>query len=78
MEDLRNIHFGIVLKRLRKAHRLSQEGLARGSSLNRTYISILERNLKNPSLCTIFALAGALGMKASDLLKEVEDSPEID
>jgi transcriptional regulator with XRE-family HTH domain len=53
--------------------RLTQEGLAHNSSLDRSFISLLERNLKNPSLATINALAHGLGMMAWELLKEVEE-----
>jgi transcriptional regulator with XRE-family HTH domain len=76
--DTRKIDFGTVLKRLRKMQRLTQEGLAYNSSLNRSFISSLERNLKNPSLCTINALAAGLGMMAWELLKEVEEHSIMD
>jgi transcriptional regulator with XRE-family HTH domain len=64
--------FGKALKRLRKDRKLSQEELADLSGLDRSYISILERNLKLPSLYTILALASGLGIKASEFIMEME------
>ncbi|MFF2449924.1 helix-turn-helix domain-containing protein [Neobacillus sp. NPDC058068] len=72
------VHFGMVLKDLRKAQQLSQEGLADRSSLDRSYISSLERNLKKPGLDTIIALAAGLDMKVSEMFKEIEEHPEND
>jgi transcriptional regulator with XRE-family HTH domain len=65
--------FGKALKRLRKDRKLSQEELADLSGLDRSYISILERNLKLPSLYTILALASGLGIKASEFMMEMEN-----
>ena len=65
--------FGIVMRKLRKARNLSQEGLAFNSDLDRTYISMLERGLRQPCLQTITRIARALGIKPSGLLQLVED-----
>lgn len=67
-----HIDFGEGLRRLRKERNLSQEELAGRSGLDRSYISILERNLKLPGLYTIFALASGLGMEASEIMMEME------
>jgi transcriptional regulator with XRE-family HTH domain len=68
-----HLDFGKALKRLRKDRKLSQEELADLSGLDRSYISILERNLKLPSLYTILALASGLGIKASEFMMEMEN-----
>ncbi|RAU92373.1 helix-turn-helix domain-containing protein [Paenibacillus sp. YN15] len=65
--------FGQVLRTLRKKQRLSQESLAFQSNLDRTYISMLERGVHQPTLSSLFSLAGALNMKASDLVRLVEN-----
>lgn len=67
-----NIDFGMALRRLRKERNLSQEELAERSGLDRSYISILERNIKLPGFITILSLASGLGMKASEFLIEIE------
>ena len=42
--------FGHALRELREAREYSQEDLANESDLDRTYISMLERGIKNPTL----------------------------
>ncbi|MEY2194013.1 helix-turn-helix domain-containing protein [Neobacillus sp. BF23-41] len=69
-------HFGSVLKKLRNAQQLSQEALAYRCSRHPSYISLMERNIKKPSLDTIIALAIGLEMKASEMLMEVEQHTE--
>ena len=63
--------FGIVLRDLRQARSLSQEALALESGLDRTFVSLLERGLRQPSLTTILQLAGPLGVAPDDLVAEV-------
>jgi len=46
--------FGLVLRQLRQNSGLSQEQLGFESGYHRTYISMLERGKKSPSLQTIF------------------------
>ncbi|WP_335486272.1 helix-turn-helix domain-containing protein [Neobacillus niacini] len=70
------LYIGIVLKKRRVEKCISQEELSFRSSTTRTYISMLERNLKKPSLETIFAIAAAFEIKASEFIKEVEDHHE--
>ena len=72
MNEIENITIGTVLKRVRKSLKLSQEELAHRSSLDRTYISMLERNIKQPTITTIFLLALALEMKPSDFVQLLE------
>ncbi|MNW17193.1 helix-turn-helix protein [compost metagenome] len=52
---------------------MSQESLAFQSNLDRTYISMLERGVHQPTLSSLFALSAALNLKASDLVKLIED-----
>lgn len=66
--------FGLVISHMRKDLGLSQEALADEASLDRTFISQLETGTKQPSLTTIFRLAAALQVEASDLLRRVEAS----
>lgn len=65
--------FGQVLKNLRKKQKLSQEELAFRSNLDRTYISMLERSINQPTLNSLFAIATALDLKASEFIKIVEE-----
>lgn len=64
--------FGIVLRQLRQKRNLSQEALALECGLDRTYVSLLERGLRQPSLKTVFALAESLNVRASRIVRDVE------
>ncbi len=65
--------FGNVLKELRREENLTQEELAHRADLHRTYISLLERDEKSPTLKVVFKLARALRIRPSTLLLRVED-----
>jgi transcriptional regulator with XRE-family HTH domain len=64
--------FGKALRDQRKHCGLTQETLGFEAGLRRTYISSLELGEKQPTLTTIFKLASALNIPASDLIKQVE------
>jgi predicted transcriptional regulator len=65
--------FAYVLRKLRKAKGFSQEELAYQSGLDRTYISLLERGLRQPSLSSILQLADPLGVSSSEMIAQVEE-----
>ena len=67
-----NRQFGRVLREIREGRGLSQEELGFESGYHRTYISLLERGLKNPSLKTIVQIAKALGISPSELIQRLE------
>ena len=67
------VAFGVVLRRLRIDAGLTQEQLGFEAELRRTYVSVLELGQQQPSLTTIFKLAGALKTPPSRLLRQVED-----
>ena len=48
---------------------MSQEELAFKTDLHRTYISLLERDRKSPSLRTVTAIATALGMSLLEFVQ---------
>ncbi|UJB19201.1 MULTISPECIES: helix-turn-helix domain-containing protein [Lysobacter] len=54
--------FGSAVRRHRELLRLSQEDLADRSGLDRTYISGVERGVRNPTLQVMQKLADALGI----------------
>jgi len=70
--DIENT-FGLELKKLRLEREISQENLAHSSSLDRTYISLLERGLRQPTLSTLFSLCTALNIKPSEFISKFED-----
>jgi transcriptional regulator with XRE-family HTH domain len=64
--------FGVLLQNARKNKNLSQEKLAELSGLHRTYISDLERGIRNPTLTTIVTVSVALNMTPSELLQGLQ------
>lgn len=61
--------FGVALREVRKGHGVSQLAVSIESGLDRTYMSELERGIKNPSLETIFRLSEAIGVSPVELVK---------
>lgn len=64
--------FGMVLQQLRKEKGFSQEELGFESGYHRTYISLLERGKKSPSLKTLFQLAKSLDVKPSEIIARIQ------
>lgn len=64
--------FGIVLKDFRNQRKISQEKLAELCNLDRTFISLLERGQRQPTLTTIFKIAEALQVSPSNLISKVQ------
>ncbi|MDE0471257.1 MAG: helix-turn-helix transcriptional regulator [Ekhidna sp.] len=62
--------FGENVRKLRKAHNISQEELAYQADLHRTYIGMIERAEKNITLLNIEKIANALDVDIRDLLTE--------
>lgn len=56
------------MRRLRDARGLSQEDLADAASIDRTYVSALERSIYAASVDVIERLAAALDVGAEELL----------
>ncbi|ADO47346.1 helix-turn-helix domain-containing protein [[Enterobacter] lignolyticus] len=59
--------FGAHLKKLRLQSGLSQEAFADKCGLDRTYVSGIERGVRNPTLEVIGVLAKGLGMDIKEL-----------
>ena len=58
------------LKRERAAKAWSQEELADQSGLHRTYVSGVERGVRNPTITVVEKMARALGVSMGRLLDE--------
>ncbi len=63
--------FGQSVAKYRRAKELSQEALAEKADLDRTYLSDIERGVRNPGIRNVVLIAKALGVPASDLLKGI-------
>ena len=64
--------FGSAVRKRRLARGFTQEHLAELASLHVNSISFVERGLMPPALDTIFLIADALGVKASELFHDTE------
>jgi len=62
---------GLNVRALRGDRGLSQEALAFECRLHRTYISGVERGVRNPTITVVEKIARALKVPAARLLEEV-------
>ena len=62
---------GLNLKKYRRAAGFSQEGLALECGLHRTYVSGVERGIRNPTVVVLEKLAAPLDIPVWRLLDEV-------
>lgn len=66
--------FGEAVRERRHELGLSQEELGYRCGLDRTYVSGIERGVRNPTLKVIWQLADGLEVDASALLRSAEAS----
>ncbi len=64
--------FGRNVARAREAKGFSQDKLAEKADLDRTYVSGIERGVRNPGIKTVIRIAKALGASVGDLCKGVD------
>ena len=65
------------LRTLRGTQGLSQEALADAASIHRTFVSQVERELKNVSLDSIRKLANALGVDPVELFQPLDTDVNV-
>lgn len=65
--------FGQALKAARVAKGLSQEQLAEGAQFDPTYVSLLERGLRTPTLSVLIDIGYALDMEPQQLVSATID-----
>lgn len=65
--EIRDV-FAQNLRRIRQAKKLSQEELAHRASIDRTYVSSLERGVYSPTIEVVGKIAHALDVEAAELL----------
>jgi transcriptional regulator with XRE-family HTH domain len=69
---------GYLARKHRENLGISQEELAMRSNLDRTYISGIERGVRNPSLTALLSLANGLKINVSNLLEGLETQISLD
>ncbi|MBT4130829.1 MAG: helix-turn-helix transcriptional regulator [Candidatus Marinimicrobia bacterium] len=63
---------GEILREKRLDSGLSQEKLALECGLDRTFISLLERGKRQPSIMTLFLIAERVGSSPSEIIAQIE------
>ncbi|HXI69083.1 MAG TPA: helix-turn-helix transcriptional regulator [Verrucomicrobiae bacterium] len=63
--------FGQSVAKNRRSKGLSQEALAEKADIDRTYLSDIERGVRNPGIKNVILIAKALDITAADLLMGV-------
>lgn len=64
--------FSRALKAIRTEKELTQEQLAYGAKVHRTYIAFLEGARKQPSIDAVFKIAKGLDISPSELIERVD------
>jgi len=62
---------GTEIRRSRIEAGLTQEGVAAKAGLHRTYVSLIERGRRTPTVDVLFRIAGALDVPAADIIGRV-------
>jgi transcriptional regulator with XRE-family HTH domain len=62
------VAFGRVLRDCRQKAGLSQEALAFDADIDRTFVSLMERGKRQPTLETLFRLAKVLGVSPATMV----------
>jgi transcriptional regulator with XRE-family HTH domain len=63
---------GQAVRELRNKKGMTQEEVAEAGGLPPTYISDIERGVRNPSYEALLALAGGMGVKLSEIVARSE------
>ena len=64
--------FGQALREIREGRKLSQERLALEAQFDRTYVSLIERGIKSPTIRAVVRLAEVLKVRPSQVLQRME------
>lgn len=65
--------FGLALKKLRLEAGYSQLALAKACKLDRTYISLMERGARQPTISTMYKVAEALEVTVLQLIIQTDN-----
>ncbi len=63
---------GIAIRERRQARGMSQEALAERADLHRTYVSMVERAVRNITVDSLSGIADALAVRPSEILQHAE------
>jgi transcriptional regulator with XRE-family HTH domain len=72
-----NAELGVVIRRLRRARHLTIEGLAHDAGMHPTYLSGIERGVRNPSWDKLAGLCQALDVPIIEMVRDAEDEARL-
>lgn len=72
-----NKDLGQAIRRLRRARHLTIEALALDADMHPTYLSGIERGVRNPTWSKITSLARTLGVPVTAIVQTAEQEAEI-
>ena len=75
-EYLDPIIVGKAILQFRTRQKIPQEILSGLADIGRTHLSAIERGERKPTLETLYRISCALGVKMSDIVKEIEKGLE--
>jgi transcriptional regulator with XRE-family HTH domain len=64
--------FGQALREIREGRKVSQERLALEAGLDRTYISLIERGVRNPTIRALVKVAEVLKVPPAQIVQAME------
>ena len=74
--EIRAEAMAIVIRRLRKKRKLSQEVLSGLAGMERSHLGMVETGGRIPNMYTIWRIADALDMRPSELVVLIEEEME--
>jgi transcriptional regulator with XRE-family HTH domain len=72
-----NAELGRAIRRLRRARRLTIEDLAHEADMHPTYLSGIERGVRNPTWSKLAGLAGALNVPIAEIAHDAETEAQL-
>jgi transcriptional regulator with XRE-family HTH domain len=72
-----NAELGRAIRRLRRARRLTIEGLAHTADIHPTYLSGIERGVRNPTWSKLTGLAVALDIPLAEIVQDAEAEAQL-
>lgn len=63
---------GLNVRKHREIRRFTQESLAERADLDPTYISGIERGVRNPSVLSLVRVGAALGVTVAELCESID------
>ena len=78
MKENKDFNLGQRVHQLRTERKLSQEQLALRSNITPTYLGLIERNVKNPTVKVVEQLCNAMNISLADFFQSAQSDDSND